>query len=137
MDETQIPLLRSSWDRIEPDGTALAKAFYERLFELDPRLRDLFAVTQMDSQNEKFLLMMRKVVEKADNLEELAAMLADSGRRHRGYGVISRDYLSVGEAFLWALDHVRPGGMTPPERAAWAATYTFMASIMRSAAHER
>lgn len=134
MDESNISRLRSSWALLESHGPGLAEAFYRRLFELDPRLRDLFAVTQMDSQNEKFLRMMREVVAHADDREALAAMLAESGRRHRGYGVISRDYLAVGEAFLWALDHALPGGMAPADRKAWAEAYTFMASVMQGAA---
>ena len=133
MDHAQTRLLRETWNRLETHGAVLAEAFYHRLFRLDPRLKDLFAITQMDSQHEKFMLMMRELVKNADRPEELAALLRESGRRHRGYGVISRDYLAVGEAFLWALDHALPGGLAPAERAAWAEAYTFMASIMRTA----
>lgn len=127
-------MLKDSWDRVEANGPDLAETFYNRLFELDPRLRDLFAVTEMGSQNEKFILMIREVVRHAGDPGRLARILAESGRRHRGYGVISRDYLSVGEAFLWALDHALPGGMGPEEREAWAEAYTAMASLMQGGA---
>lgn len=133
MDNARSLLLRESWKRLESHGPAVAEAFYHRLFRLDPRLKDLFAITQMDSQHEKFLLMMREVVRNADRPHEVVTLLAESGRRHRGYGVVSRDYLSVGEAFLWALHHALPGGLAPAEREAWAEAYTFMASVMRSA----
>ena len=134
MDPATIDRLRESWARVEPHGPALASSFYERLFQLAPRLRDLFVATEMGTQNEKFVLMMSEMVRYAQDPDALVPLLEASGRRHQGYGVVARDYLSVGEAFLWALDHALPGGLTPEERAAWAQAYTFMASVMRGAA---
>lgn len=133
MDETKIRLLEESWARSQGHGAALADTFYHRLFQLAPDLRELFTVTEMDSQNEKFRLMMGEVVRCVRHPEALRGILEASGRRHRDYGVRPRDYLPVGEAFLWALDRALPGGFTPEERDAWAEAYTLMASIMRNA----
>lgn len=132
MEEARIRVLQQSWARADTRDGRLAEAFYDRLFELSPRLRDLFAVTDMSSQNEKFRLMMQELVRLARDPEELRAVLAESGRRHRGYGVVARDYLAVGEAFLWALEQNLPGGFGPDERDAWAEAYTLMSSVMRN-----
>lgn len=133
MEETKIRLLEESWARAEAHGGPLAEAFYGRLFELEPKLQDLFAVTEMGSQNEKFQLMMGELVRCAGQPDRLRALLVESGRRHRDYGVMPRDYLVVGEAFLWALHHSLSGGLSREEREAWAEAYTFMSSVMRGA----
>ncbi len=134
MDDRTIERLAGSWSRVEAHGPALAASFYERLFRMEPHLEDLFVIADMGAQNEKFMLMMAEVVRAAREPERLRSLLEASGRRHHGYGVAPRDYLSVGEAFLWALDHALPGGLEPEERAAWAEAYTWMASVMRGAA---
>ena len=54
MDPLEMELILESWRRLEPRREATALAFYERLFQLDPRIRDLVAATEMDSQAGKF-----------------------------------------------------------------------------------
>jgi hemoglobin-like flavoprotein len=132
MEPEKIHLLKGSWDRVQDHGPALAESFYDRLFHLAPRLRDLFTITEMNSQNEKFLLMMSEMVRYAGDPDRLVELLRASGRRHQDYGVVARDYMTVGEAFLWALDHALPDGLSEDERDAWAEAYTFMSSVMRS-----
>lgn len=112
----------------------LATTFYDRLFELDPRIEDLFAATPMDSQHGKFVVMMDEIVQLAHDPDAFEEMLRASGARHRGYGVVSRHYRTVGEALLRALDEVTPGGLDEEAKAAWAEAYTLMAHLMQSGA---
>ena len=67
MDARQSRLIQESWSRLEPRANELARAFYDRLFELDPRIRDLFAATEMDSQSAKFVAMLSEVVRLANS----------------------------------------------------------------------
>lgn len=134
MNSDQVDRIRRSWATVEEAGGDLAERFYRRLFELDPALRDLFTVTDMGAQNEKFMDMMREVVRFADEPAKLRPLLEESGRRHRGYGVRSRDYHTVGEAFLWAIEKGLPERFDAETQAAWAAGYSLIASVMRGAA---
>ena len=134
MEAQDIQHLRDSWSLVESNSNELATAFYARLFELDPGLQDLFAATDMDVQAQKFLAMMREIVRIVDAPETLGPVLRDSGRRHRGYGVVSRDYLTVGEAFLAALEQVLGDRFDDPVRDAWAEAYTQVATVMRNGA---
>jgi hemoglobin-like flavoprotein len=134
MNRSQIELIRRSWASVEASGSQLADRFYGRLFELDPSLKDLFTVTDMGSQNRKFIDMMREVVRFADDPDKLGPMLQESGRRHRGYGVRPQDYHTVGEAFLWAIEKGLPQPFDDDTQGAWAAGYSLIASIMRGAA---
>jgi len=131
MDDRQAGLIRESWERLEANGEHLATAFYDRLFQLDPRIRDLFAATEMESQPAKFLAMLGEVVRLIDDPRAFDTALAGSGRRHAGYGVVPRHYRTVGEALLWSLDHALPGGLDDETREAWAEAYTRMAFAMQ------
>jgi hemoglobin-like flavoprotein len=133
MDERQIQLIRRSWSRMESNRTGLAERFYRRLFQLDPSLRDLFTVTDMGAQNEKFLGMMQEIVETVHDPERLLPLVAASGRRHRDYGVRASDYHTVGEAFLWAIEKGLPEPFDAETQAAWAEAYSLLASVMREA----
>jgi nitric oxide dioxygenase len=133
MEDRQVALIRESWQEIGPRGAALADAFYARLFAVDPRIRDLFAAAEMESQSTKFVAMLAEVVRLVQDPERFAEILESSGRRHAGYGVTPRHYRTVGEALLWALDRALPGGMDAPTREAWSEAYTRMAFIMQRA----
>lgn len=131
MDPAQAKLVAESWERVQEHASELATAFYGRLFQLDPRIKDLFALAAMESQGEKFIAMLSELVHVVEDPDRFQVMLVDSGRRHEGYGVVPRDYRTVGEALLWAIDNALPGGMDDPTRQAWAEAYTRMASIMQ------
>jgi nitric oxide dioxygenase len=131
MQPAQVKLVTDSWGRIQDHGTGLAQAFYGRLFQLTPRIKDLFALAEMDSQGEKFMAMLTELVHVAADPDRFESLLRDSGRRHEGYGVVPRDYRTVGEALLWAIDAALPGGMDHPTREAWAEAYTRMSSLMQ------
>ena len=121
---------------MEGEREELARRFYRRLFDLDPRLEDLFAATEMESQQGKFVVMMDEIVRLVHDPGAFEEVLRASGARHRGYGVVSGHYRTVGEAFLQALDEVTPGGLGAEERTAWAEAYTHMAHLMQSGAEE-
>jgi len=38
----QKELVQDTWERVAPDSEAAARLFYDRLFEMNPRLRALF-----------------------------------------------------------------------------------------------
>jgi hemoglobin-like flavoprotein len=134
MEPQDIERLRDSWSLVEERADDLAEAFYARLFELDPALRDLFAATDMEIQAQKFLAMMTEIVRVVDDSGQLVPALRDSGRRHRGYGVVSRDYLTVGEAFLGAMERVLGPEFDDATRDAWAEAYTQVATVMQNGA---
>lgn len=136
LSQDRADLIRRSWARVSGAHDELARSFYGRLFALDPRIEDLFAVTEMESQHGKFVTMMSEIVRLVTVPDGFAAVLRVSGARHRGYGVVPHHYRTVGEAFLWALERVTPGGLDEPTRAAWAEAYTHMARVMQIGAEE-
>lgn len=134
MDERQTRLIQDSWSRMASSRDAMTAAFYDRLFELDPRIRDLFAATEMESQSTKFVAMLDELVRLARDPDRFGEALQSSGRRHAGYGVLSSHYATVGEALLWAMGRCAgPEDLDQETREAWAEAYTRMAFIMQRA----
>jgi hemoglobin-like flavoprotein len=55
MTPEQTELVRETWERVNAEGEAVALSFYERLFEVDPLARQLFAKADMSAQRSKLM----------------------------------------------------------------------------------
>jgi hemoglobin-like flavoprotein len=130
----QIERIEESWRRLEPHRAELGGRFYSRLFELEPSLRDLFVLVEMDSQSAKFLAMLNEVLRAVRDPEAFRAVLGASGARHRGYGVVARHYKVVGEALIWALEQTAPIPLSDEARRDWIEAYTLMSNVMQKGA---
>lgn len=133
MTPTQIALIQKSFDKVRPIADEAGALFYERLFSIDPPLRNLFK-GDMDEQAHKLMVTLAAVVDGLDNLGAIVPDVHALGARHRRYGVKDRDYDTVGQALLWTLEQGLGGDFTPDVRAAWTAAYTLVATTMQSAA---
>ncbi len=134
MTPEQQALVRESWRRFEPTLRGAGGHFYDRLFELDPQLRQLFAGTDLEALEAKLMRMFGEIVGALDQPGELVAQVAALGRRHMQYGVKDADYESVGAALLWTLEQGLGEAFTPEVREAWTEAYLMVASVMRRAA---
>ena len=134
MTPAQVDMIRTSWIAVEPIGDVAATLFYDRLFELDPALRRLFARTDMAQQKKILIQTLTVVVKSLDRLDQLIPAIEALGRRHAGYGVRAEHYETVGAALLWTLGQGLGDGFTPELEAAWTEAYTTLASVMIGAA---
>jgi hemoglobin-like flavoprotein len=134
MTPAQVDMIRTSWIAVEPIGDVAATLFYDRLFELDPALRRLFARTDMAQQKKILIQTLTVVVKSLDRLDQLVPAIEALGRRHAGYGVRAEHYETVGAALLWTLGQGLGDGFTPELEAAWTEAYTTLASVMIGAA---
>lgn len=132
----QKQLVQSTWLKVVPIADTAANLFYRRLFELDPKLRNLFTRTNMAEQRLKLIQMLSAAVEGLDGVDALVPVLKDLGRNHAKYGVRDEHYATVGEALLWTLEQGLGQDYTAKVADAWTATYTLIADVMRGAARE-
>ena len=130
MTPAQVAWIRESWTAVEPIQDAAAGLFYDRLFELDPTLRRLFARTDMAQQKKILMQTLTVVVKSLDRLDQLVPAVQAMGRRHAGYGVRASHYDTVGAALLWTLGHGLGEAFVPELRDAWAEAYSVLASVM-------
>jgi hemoglobin-like flavoprotein len=130
----QKEIVRSTWAMVRPISNDAARLFYNRLFEIDPSTKQLFAQTNMAEQGKKLMQMMQVVVANLDKLESVQTAVEHLGRRHAEYGVKEEHYDSVGKALLWTLEQGLGEQFTPEAKEAWSETYGLLTTIMKNAA---
>ena len=126
-------LVRDSFAKIEPIAPQAAAMFYDRLFVLDPSLKQLFK-SDMNEQGLMLMAMIGTVVANLGNLETIIPAAQDLGKRHATYGVQPRHYETVGAALLWTLEQGLGDAFTQPVKAAWTEAYTVLSSVMQKSA---
>jgi hemoglobin-like flavoprotein len=136
MTPQQQQLIRSTWAMVTPIADTAATMFYDRLFELDPSLRPMFARTDMPAQRRNLVGTLAVVVKGIDKLETLIPAVEALGRRHTGYGVQERHYATVGQALLDTLAAGLGAAFTPEAHDAWAEAYGLLAGVMIAASQE-
>jgi hemoglobin-like flavoprotein len=135
MQTIDIALVQRTWEQVVPIADTAAQLFYDRLFELDPSLRSMFA-SDMTEQRKKLMQMITVAVRGLSRIEELVPAIQALGRRHANYGVTDAHYDTVGAALLWTLERGLGEAYTAEAHAAWAATYNTLATVMRNAAQD-
>jgi len=123
--------VQTSFAELIPVSDAAARFFYNRLFELDPKLRLLFK-GDMQEQGRKLMSMLATAVRGLDQVEALVPALQALGRRHAEYGVRQKDYETVGAALITTLQVELGPRFTTETRAAWLAVYNLVASVMQA-----
>jgi len=119
---------------VEPISEQAAELFYNRLFELDPSLRQLFK-SDMTEQGRKLMVMLKTAIASLDKIEQLIPVAEKLGKGHVKYGVKPEHYDTVGEALLWALSQGLGPAYTAEAEDAWGAVYTTLAATMKHAAY--
>jgi hemoglobin-like flavoprotein len=127
-------LLKTTWAMVAPIADTAATLFYDRLFTLDPSLRQLFKNADMKEQRRKLVQALAAVINGVDNLPSLMPTLESLGRKHVRYGATDQHYDTVGEALLWTLEQGLKEAWTPAAKSAWTAAYGTVAEVMRNAA---
>ncbi|MCG8418931.1 MAG: globin domain-containing protein [Proteobacteria bacterium] len=128
-----IDAVQSSWAKVRPISNAAASLFYDRLFERDPSLRQLFK-NDMSEQKRKLMQTLNVAVDGLRDPARMIPVLQDLGVRHAGYMVQEHHYDYVGEALLLTLREGLGDEFTDDVETAWTAVYQFIATVMKQAA---
>lgn len=105
LDETLVQSLRATYNRVRADELRLATVFYSKLFSAAPQLRGMFR-GDLPSQAAKLTAALDAVVCNLEKPRENAAMLADLGRRHAGYGARPEHYDLVVDLLVQSMQEV-------------------------------
>jgi hemoglobin-like flavoprotein len=130
MTPEQADTVQTTWRAVLPVGSTFAELFYGRLFAVDPRLRSLFR-DDMVEQGRNLTAMLSVAAANLAKPERISAALRQLGRRHAAYGVQVRDFETVEDALLFALEHALIDVFTPEAKAAWRAAYALLSSMMQ------
>ena len=129
LDDAEITRIRRGFGAVAADADRFTAGFYARLFELAPTLRPLFP-DDLSSQRGKLKHMLAMLIAGLDRPVTLRPALAALGDRHRSYGVVKSDFIVVGQALMETLHAHLGEQFSPADRAAWAALYGRITSIM-------
>jgi len=133
--ETEIALVRTTFDLIVPIAGVIADLFYDRLFYLAPSVRRMFP-QDMRGEKRSLVVMIATTVQNLDNPEALIPLARALGARHARYGVTSGHYEIAGEVLIWALERGLASDFTAEVERAWRRAYAFLAAAMRAGADE-
>ena len=127
--DREVALVRQTYRAIAGTGDSLAEHFYDKLFELDPSLRELFPA-DMAAQREKLMLALEHTVGYLDSVDSWVDQVRELGRRHRVYGARELDYATVGDALLMTLERALGSHWTADVERAWEKTFTLLSQVM-------
>lgn len=127
----QIRLVRSTWLQAAPYAQAVARLFYERLFEQDPAVRRLFGYTDMVAHRRELLVRVTVCVGALDRVETVRSPLEGLSQRIADAGVQDRHYAVAESALLWTMAQVLGDAWTAEVQEAWVAASGRLTAIMR------
>jgi hemoglobin-like flavoprotein len=130
--QEEIRLVQADWKLVVSNGLTAANLFYERLFDLAPKLRGVFPA-DLAEQKGKLIRMIGVAVNGLDDLGAIVPAVQDLGRRHVGYGVKPEHYATVGAALLWTLKGGLGESFDSAHEEAWGKVYQVLANTMQTA----
>jgi methyl-accepting chemotaxis protein len=133
MDDRVVNDVQSTWKIVESIAPEAAALFYRNLFEADPALQPLFK-GDMEEQGKKLMQMIGAAGEKLSDLDSLVPILQSLAIRHKGYGVNTAHYETVGAALMKTLEQGLGPTFTSQVRASWSEVYSLMSSVVVAAA---
>jgi hemoglobin-like flavoprotein len=129
---SHIALVQQTLIDVLPRADAMAQAFYQRLFELDPTLQSLFTHDPAE-QRRKFTDMLATLVQGLDRLHTVLPEIHQLGLRHAQYGVKPEHYALAGVALLWAVERTLGQPLSEETRSAWIEAYDLLTTAMQAA----
>ena len=107
--------------------------FYEKLFEINPSLKPLFAHA-MPAQINKLMDMLTLMVANLQTMDSIEKEVKALAIRHVQYGTRPEHYQSVREALMYTLEMQLADGWDEDTRQAWSEVYAVWANAMIGAA---
>jgi hemoglobin-like flavoprotein len=136
MTPDHVKLVQESFAKVAPISETAAVLFYDRLFEIAPKVRSMFP-TDLTEQRRKLMATLAVVVNGLGNLPSVLPAASALAKRHVSYGAKAEHYPVVGAALLWTLQKGLGDGWTPEVAEAWTAAYGTLSGFMISEAYGR
>lgn len=126
----QIELVQQSFNKVKPIADKAAELFYDRLFEIAPQVKPMFANSDIKEQGKKLMHTLSLAVQGLKDLETLIPFVQQLGVKHAGYGVTADQFQPVAEALLWTLEQGLGEDWNDDLKQAWIEAYTLLSTVM-------
>lgn len=127
--DRQILLVKNSWSYIVTDSEDAGQLFYQRLFEVAPSVKHMFA-SDTREQSRKLMNMVTLIVTKLQNLNEIMDGIRGLAQRHGKYGAKPEHYAIVGECLVWTLQQGLGDRWNNETEEAWTVVYGVLSDAM-------
>jgi hemoglobin-like flavoprotein len=131
----QVKLVQSNWAEVKKIKDVAADLFYNKLFELDPTVRDLFR-EDISIQKKALMATISFAVATLNHPDKLVPAVQKLGERHGALDVTPAHYTTVGQALLWTLEQGLGEAWTPEAETAWTGVYGVLSSLMIEASDQ-
>ncbi len=132
MTPEQKSLVQNLWLQVLQIAGAALNLFYGKLFEIDPKLRKLFA-DGLISQKIASMAVIGRTVASLGRIESIVSEEEPLCVRHAGYRVTPNGFPIVGPALLWAPGQHLRDAWTLGIKETWTIAYMLLAGRMMSA----
>ncbi|MCI0184777.1 MAG: NO-inducible flavohemoprotein [Acidibacillus sp.] len=122
-------IITSTVPVLEIYGERITTRFYERLFQNEPSMLDIFNQTNQRKGQQQTALAQAVYAAALhiEHIEDILPVVKQIGHKHRGLGVTPEHYPIIGENLLGAMKEVLGDGATDEIIGAWAQAYGVIA----------
>jgi nitric oxide dioxygenase len=126
-----VALVKSTIPLLSQAGTAVTAHFYNRMFQHNPELKDIFNMSNQQSGKQHFALFnaLAAYATHIDNLPVLAAAVERINHKHASLNIKPHHYDIVGKHLIETLKEVAPNEFTPEIEHAWREAYALLADV--------
>ncbi|MBU1311146.1 MAG: NO-inducible flavohemoprotein [Gammaproteobacteria bacterium] len=126
-----IAIVKSTVPLLESAGVAITNHFYQRMFQVNPELKDIFNMTNQHSGHQQFALFsaIAAYAKNIDNLSVLKETVERVAHKHTSFFIQPEHYDIVGHHLIETLRELAPDAFTPDVEQAWVEAYGVLASI--------
>ncbi|QBF82706.1 NO-inducible flavohemoprotein [Shewanella maritima] len=131
LDQHTKDVVKSTIPLLEAAGPALTKHFYQRMFEHNPELKDVFNLSHQHSGGQPVALFnaVAAYAKNIDNLGALAGAVEKIAHKHTGFLIKPEQYAIVGGHLLATLQELGGEAVTEEVLSAWGKAYGLLADI--------
>lgn len=129
--DNQKAIIKQTVPILEADGEALTRYFYERMFRVNPEVRDYFNPAHQRSGTQQRALAgaILAYAQNIDNLGALGDAVELIAQKHASLSIQAEHYPIVGDNLLASIREVLGEVATDEVIDAWAAAYAALADI--------
>ncbi len=132
LSKNTIAIVKSTIPLLENAGVAITQHFYERMFRINPELKNIFNMSNQHSGRQQVALFsaLASYAKHIETPNVLMAAIERITHKHSSLNIQPHHYDIVGHHLIETLRELAPTAFTHEVAVAWTEAYGFLASIL-------
>lgn len=129
--DKHINIIKSTIPLLENAGPAMTAHFYQRMFNSNPELQDIFNMSNQHTGRQQVALFeaIAAYAKNIENLSVLTSAVERIAQKHTSFNIQAEHYAIVGHHLIETLRELACEAFTAEVEEAWTQAYQFLASI--------